>query len=363
MDVADPGPEMSGGEIAIDIVIDNHDYAAFLPAAIESARSQSHRKASVIVVDDGSTDGSRQLLEELGDGIDVVLKENGGQASALNAGLARCSGDVVMLLDADDVLRPQAAARVAAAFAADPGAVKVQFRLDVIDAAGARTGGMKPAAYQQMPSGDMRATELASPYDLAWLPTSGIAFRRAALGPILPIPEDLYPVTGADWYLNHAGALLGPVVSLEDVLGSYRVHGANSYEHQVAELDLDRVRETIEFAQVTSAQLLRVAAELDLPRPDRILSIADLANRMISLRLDPARHPLPRDSAGGLLADSVRAARRRAIATTPIKLALVAWFAAMAVLPRRLARPAAERFLFPERRSSLNPLLGRLQRQ
>jgi len=317
----------------------------------------------VIVVDDGSTDGSRQLLEELGDGVEVLLKENGGQASALNAGLARCSGDVVMLLDADDVLRPQAAARVAAAFAAEPGAIKVQFRLDVIDAAGVPTGGMKPAAYQQMPSGDMRATELASPYDLAWLPTSGIAFRRAALGPILPIPEDLYPVTCADWYLNHVGALLGPIVSLEDVLGSYRVHGANNYEHQTAELDLDHVRETIELAQVTSAELLRVAAELNLPRPERILSIADLANRLISLRLDPARHPLPDDSARRLLADAVRAARRRTIATMPIKIALVAWFAAMAVLPRRLARPSAELFLFPELRSSLNPLLGRLQRQ
>ena len=51
----------------------------------------------------------------------MVLKENGGQASALNVGVERCHGDVVMFLDADDVLHPDAAAEVAAAFAADAG--------------------------------------------------------------------------------------------------------------------------------------------------------------------------------------------------------------------------------------------------
>jgi len=352
-----------GAEVAVDIVINNYNYGQFLAEAIASARRQSHPRVKVIVVDDGSTDGSRRLLEECGEGIELVLKENGGQASAINAGLSRCRGDAVMLLDADDLLEPHAAARVAAAFAAEESAVKVQFRLAVIDAAGVRTGMIKPAVYQAMPSGDRRATELAMPYDLAWLPTSAIAFRRAALERIMPIPEQAYPATGADWYLNHLGALLGPIVSLEEVLGSYRVHGANNYERQHAELDLDWLRETIELAQVTSAELLRLAAELGLPHPDRILSIADLANRMVSLRLDRGRHPVPGDRAAGLLADSARAARRRSTAPLPIKAALLAWFAAIAVAPRPLARHLAELFLFPERRRALNPLLGRLQRR
>ena len=64
MDPARPGPEMTAAaQIAIDIVINNHNYARFLPAAIESACAQTHEKVNVIVVDDGSTDGSRQLLE------------------------------------------------------------------------------------------------------------------------------------------------------------------------------------------------------------------------------------------------------------------------------------------------------------
>ena len=64
----------------------------------------------MIVVDDGSSDDSRAILADQGDDVDVVLKQNGGQASALNAGIERCKGDVVIFLDADDTLHPDAAA-------------------------------------------------------------------------------------------------------------------------------------------------------------------------------------------------------------------------------------------------------------
>ena len=52
-------------------------------------------------------------------------------------------------------------------------------------------------------------------------------------------------------------ALLGPVVSLDAVGGSYRIHGANNYEPQAPELDIDHLRETIRFPPSTSRQLLR----------------------------------------------------------------------------------------------------------
>ena len=342
-------------------MIDNYNYGAYLAEAIESACRQTHRDVSVIVVDDGSTDDSRQILSEYEDRVSVVLKDNGGQASALNAGMASCQGDIVMFLDADDVLRPEAAARVAAAFAADERVVKTQFRMDVIDAEGKPTGAIKPPPHLPMPSGDLRQVELASPYDLTWLATSANAFRTGAVRRIFPIPEEDFRIC-ADWYLVHLSTLLGRVASLEEVGASYRLHGANNYEPQAPRLDLDHLRRTIGYAKATSPALLQLARELGLPHPARILSIADLANRMISLRLDPARHPVPSDTPTGLLADAVQAARRRSIASLPIKLAFVLWFAAMAVVPRPAARPLAEVFLFPERRSRLNPLLGRQQR-
>jgi hypothetical protein len=351
----------TGADLAVDIVIDNYNYGRFLPDAIESACAQTHPKVSVTVVDDGSSDGSRELLDEYAERVTVVLKENGGQASALNAGAELCRGDVVMFLDADDTLHPGAAAEVAAAFAADPEIVKVQFRTAVIDAAGQPTGAIKPAPHLPMPSGDLRQAELASPYDLVWMATSANAFRTDALRRILPIPEGQFR-TCADWYLVHLTALLGPVVSLDSVAGSYRVHGANNYEPQAAELDLGHLRETIGFADSVSPLLLQRASELGLARPERILSIADLANRMISLRLEPGRHPDPGERRGRLLADAVRAARRRANASAAMKLIFVAWFAAMAVAPRPLARRLAIWFLYPQQRPALNRLLGRLQR-
>jgi hypothetical protein len=351
----------AAADLSVDIVIDNYNYGRYLPDAIESACAQTHGKVTVTVVDDGSSDGSRALLDEYAERVTVVLKENGGQASALNAGAELCRGDVVIFLDADDTLHPDAAAEVAAAFAADPEVVKVQFRTAVIDAEGRPTGAIKPAAHLPMPSGDLRRAELDSPYDLVWMATSANAFRTSALRRILPIPESQFR-TCADWYLVHLTALLGPVVSLDSVAGSYRMHGANNYEPQAAGLDLGHLRETIGFADSVSPLLLERAAELGLARPERILSIADLANRMISLRLEPGRHPDPGERRGRLLIGAVRAAGRRDNASLAMKSMFVVWFAAMAVAPAALARRLAIWFLYPQRRPALNRLLGRLQR-
>lgn len=351
----------SASDLVVDIVINNHNYAAFLEDAIESACGQTHERVKVIAVDDGSSDDSRQVLARYDDRIELVLKENGGQASAINAGMERSDGDVVIFLDADDVLRPEASARVAAAFAADPRLSKVQFRMETIDATGRPTGQVKPDPHLPMPNGDLRAAELTQPYDLVWMATSANAFRAEALRRILPVPEAAYPVTGADWYLVHLMALLGDVASLEEIGAAYRVHGGNSYELEEGRLDIAHLRQAIEFAAATSPELLRLADELDLSRPERVLSIADLANRIVSLKLEPARHPLRDDSLAGLLADSMRAVRRRSDASALLKGSFVAWFAAIAIAPRPLARWLAELFLFPARRRPLNRLLGRLQ--
>jgi hypothetical protein len=351
---------MSADELAVDIVVDNYNYAKYLPAAIASARAQTHPQVNVIVVDDGSTDDSRAVLERYGDEVTVLLKENGGQASALNVGFERCEGDVVIFLDADDTLAPTAAATAAATFAADTEVVKVQFRTEVIDAEGKPIGRIKPAEHLPLPGGDVRAAELAYPFDLVWMATSANAFRASALRRIMPMPEQPFK-TCADWYLVHLTALLGRVVSLPEVLGSYRLHGENSYEPQRAEVDLDHIRETIRYSEVTAKELLGLASELELPRPQRILSLADLANRMISLRLAPEHHPLPGDRAGELLRAALGAVRRRDNVGLAMKAMFVTWFAAMAVAPRPLARWLAVLFLFPERRPGLNSILGRQQ--
>src|SRR3954449_8708213 len=104
-------------DMRVAVVVNNFNYERFLSTAIESALAQTHPDVEVVVVDDGSTDGSREVIAGYGDRVRAVYKENGGQASAFNAAFAACTGDVVIFLDADDALLPQTAARAAAAFA------------------------------------------------------------------------------------------------------------------------------------------------------------------------------------------------------------------------------------------------------
>jgi hypothetical protein len=352
---------LSADSPAVDIVVTNHNYARFLPQAIESACAQTHPDTHVVVVDDGSTDSSRDVLGGFEDRVEVVLKEQGGQASALNAGLERCRGEVLLVLDADDVLRPRAAERVAAAFAARPELSKVQFPMAIVDADGEPTGAVKPGGHLRAPVGDQRQAELAYPFDLPWLPGGGTGFRTEAVRRILPIPAADYPRSGADWYLVHLTALLGEAALLDEICAEYRVHGGNAYERERDEIDLDHVREAIVFAAATTRSLEALADELQLQGPRPILSYADLANRLVSMKLAPGRHPLPSDRSGPLFADALRAVRRRADVSLPMKALLVGWFALEAIAPRVLARPLAGVFLFPRKRHRVNRVLGRWQ--
>lgn len=349
-----------GRDLAVDVVIDNYNYGSFLGPAIESALAQSHPNTRVIVVDDGSTDYSRQVMIGYGDQITPIYKVNGGQASALNAGLAHCRGDVVIFLDADDLLLPHAAERVAAVFVEQPGVVKVQCRMAVIDELGRPTGVMNPSPHLRLPMGDLRRSELTFPFDLTWTATSGNAFSTVGLQRIAPIPETEF-VQSADWYLQHLVALLGNVVSIEEPCACYRLHGANRYALGRADLDLTHIRQSIRYAAATRRHLRRLAGELGLAMPPGpILSVADLANRLISCKLEPDAHPLPADRVARLAFGGVLAAARRFDVRWPMKLMFVGWFAGMAMAPRRAAPPFAEVFMFPERRRRLNPMLAML---
>jgi hypothetical protein len=346
--------------VPIDIVVNNYNYGVYVCDAVDSARAQDHPNVNVIVVDDGSTDDSRERLRAYDGQIELVLKDNGGQAAALNAGFARCRGEAVIFLDADDMLTPTVATRAAAAFVAEPGAARVQFRMGTVDAAGRDLATLRPPAHEPLPSGDLRRSELAFPFDMAWV-GGGNAFSAVALRRIMPIPEREYGRWGADWYLVHLTALLGPVVAIEQVGMLYRFHGANAFEPARPVIDLDRVRREIAYQQTTAGHLGRLADELGLERPDPILSLSNVGLRIVSHKLAPAEHPVAGDNAPALLRDAVRAARRRYNVPLTMRIAIVGLLAAIAAAPRRLAPRLAELFVFPERRPRTTRMLERLR--
>jgi glycosyltransferase involved in cell wall biosynthesis len=105
----------------VSIVIPNFNYGHFLAEAIESALGQSYPGKEVIVVDDGSTDSSTAVIASFAGRIRHVAKENGGLSSARNAGLGVARGDLLLFLDADDILAPGAVERLVSAHAARGG--------------------------------------------------------------------------------------------------------------------------------------------------------------------------------------------------------------------------------------------------
>ncbi len=85
-----------------------------------------------------------------------------------------------------------------------------------------------------------------------------------------------------------------------------------------------------------------------------------LADRMLSLKLDPAGHPITDDTVWRVMATAIRAIRRRVDVHLVMRLLFLGWFAAMAVAPRAAVEALAEPFIFPSKRAVLNPLLARL---
>lgn len=344
----------------VSIIINNYNYGAYLSGAIDSALRQTYQPVEVIVVDDGSTDASREIIRSYGEAILPVLKENGGQGSAFNAGLAASHGEIVLFLDSDDVLLPETLVHVVDAFGAHPDAAKVQFRMEVIDAAGVRTGVNKPSAHLHFAGGDLRPYVLAFPFDLTWMPTSGNAFRARVLRQIFPMPESEYRIL-ADFYLAHITALFGTVVAQNQIGSQYRVHGANSFELAKPILNLPHIRQMIVYSNRTLGYIQHYAALLGLPYDaQNAHSVSSIAERMISLKLEPLNHPLPGDSVSSLLALGVRAAFGRFDASPVLKLLFVCWFGAMTLAPRQAAHWLAEKFYFPETRGVLNRWLGEM---
>lgn len=352
----------STGPLAVDIVITNHNYGDYVCEAVDSALAQDHPLTRVLVVDDGSTDQSRARLRRYEGVAELVLQPNGGQPAAVNAGFARCTGDVVIFLDADDVLAPGIVARVASALRLRADAARVQFRMSLIDAAGRPLGLLSPRGHRPLPSGDLRRAELSFPFDINWAPGGGSAYRTELLRRIMPVPAHDYGRWGADYYLVHLTSLLGPVLALEEIGAYYRVHGRNAFEPSARELALERVRREIFYQEITRRELARVADQLGLDRPGEILSLANVISRMISHRLAPELHPVTGDGRAKLMGAALRAARRRDDVSLPMRLLSVMAVAALAGLPRPLAMRLARLLVFPELRPRVTRALARMHR-
>lgn len=279
----------------VSIVISNYNYGSFLRAAIDSALSQTYPHVEVIVVDDGSTDNSREIIASYTDRITTVLKQNGGLGSALNAGLRASKGDVILFLDSDDTLLPPAVESVIGEWR--EGVVHIFFPLAAIDANGRRLGGLV--------GGKTLPDRILGPFG-AGSPTSGNAFSRAALDKVSPIPEDDCGIA-ADNYLTATTSLLGKVRRLADPLGEYRTHG-----NSLTSIDygLTQVRRFIKRDLRIYETMSRLAPET-VGSPEEWLGRhpQHWVGRITSVRASPNDHPYP-DTLPGLTRRAIKATWR-----------------------------------------------------
>jgi glycosyltransferase involved in cell wall biosynthesis len=207
----------------VSVIINNYNYERFLASAVDSALRQTHPDVEVIVVDDGSSDGSLSLLQPYGASIKLVVKDNGGQGSAYNAGFERASGELVIFLDADDWLYPAAAAELAAVWRA--GVVKLQFRLGLVDESAAPLGRYVPRSMH-----DRNALSLVQRFGCYGSPPgSGNAFAAGFLRKVLPLEAARWR-TAADTVPIVLAPLYGDIVSIPKILGAYRLHRRISAE-------------------------------------------------------------------------------------------------------------------------------------
>lgn len=212
------------------VLINNYNYAAFLQEAVEAALHQTLQPAEIIIVDDGSTDNSQVIARELAKThypvVKVIAKVNGGQLSAIRAGIDAASSDWCAFLDADDTWAPDHLAQIAAAVSAHP---------EISAYYCAHTETEMPPVYRiPWPAG-----VLGPSMALVHITRLRIGTLTSAIALRLDMAKqavDLDPSLDSDWRIRADdclvyGAALSGALAYHHTHSTvhYRIHGGNSY--------------------------------------------------------------------------------------------------------------------------------------
>ncbi len=333
----------------VSIIIANYNYERYVAQALESALAVDWHKKEIIVVDDGSTDRSREVIAQYVDrGVTACFIENRGQAAAAEAGFYKSSGDLVIFLDADDLLDPQIIREALGLLR--PGVSKAQFQMKAIDAEGRQTGEVFPIFRRDISPRLIR--KWISETDSASSPPgSGNMYTREFLSRLFPIDKSMDRFL--DSYCVSCAPLLGDVVSIPKPLVSYRVHGLN--DGAMLKFDLPKLSKALKAHLARCDYATRKARECGVRvEPQRWrFGLNNLLMRIASLRLSPENHPIPEDTMLRCLADALRSVVRDQGYTAARHWALFFWVIAISATPRPLMEKLASWRFAPATRPSL----------
>jgi glycosyltransferase involved in cell wall biosynthesis len=238
----------------VSIVINNYNYDLFLKEAIDSALGQTYPNTEVIVVDDGSTDNSPAIISNYGNRIIPVLKSNGGQCSAINAGFAACRGEIICFLDSDDLFINEKVETLVNFFSTkniinQP--VIFHNSFEIIDAKSSLISDLTVNhifshwSFLSEIRGDrtffggeiykvcssVQVHKFISKYrylPYIGMPTSSVSISRAMAKKIFPLPVVAEKIM-ADTFIVKAASIIGSIYSTDLNLTQYRIHGNNAF--------------------------------------------------------------------------------------------------------------------------------------
>ena len=268
----------------VSVLIDTYNHERFIEEAIQSVLSQDFpaSQREILVVDDGSTDRTPEILAKYASQIRILRKSNGGQASAFNHGIPECRGEIIAFLDGDDWWAPNKLTRVTDVMAANSEIGFVGHGITTVFPDGARrTEVLRDGFYFQ--ANDLAGAQLFRRRG-AFMGTSRMAVRRALAQRILPIPNEVK--IQADEYIYTLASVLMPVRILPEAMTFYRVHADNGFHfsdtdpvklrrkqqslealaktlsHRLAELGIDqKIRQALLAYTEGSAEQLRLAMD------------------------------------------------------------------------------------------------------
>jgi glycosyltransferase involved in cell wall biosynthesis len=213
--------------VLVSVLIDTYNHERFIEDAVNSVLAQDFPAADreILVVDDGSTDRTPQILNKFASRVRILRKENGGQASAFNHAIPQCRGEIVAFLDGDDWWAPNKLSSIVEAFAANPSVGLVGHSITEV----LSDGRQRSELVRDSPRFRIDSLEGARLFRLrkSFLGTSRMAFRAEILRRIGPVPESLR--FEADEFLFTLGAVFSEVLLLREPLCFYRLHDQNLF--------------------------------------------------------------------------------------------------------------------------------------
>jgi glycosyltransferase involved in cell wall biosynthesis len=215
-------PPLSDGPL-ISVLIPNYDYGRFVGLALESVRNQSYGNFEALVCDDGSTDNSRQVIQEFASKdsrIKLLPQENRGFASAVNTAYENSQGEVICLLDADDMFKPCKLQRLLETFRSNPRSGLCVHPLLPVSATGQPLG---PPSRPDMDRGWIGPQALKRGGWSILPSTSSLSFRRQITAEIFPIPLKIRRFV--DYYLSRTAQFFSEISIVPEPLTEYRIHG------------------------------------------------------------------------------------------------------------------------------------------